>query len=369
MRYDESGVNYDELDPYKRVAQQLAGYTDTNATRFGFSVVGWSRGESVFLVETPWGYLGFVVEGLGTKSTVADLYRLACKVSTANRTYYTNIAQCNVAMAVNDLITLGVYPVIYNQYAAVGDSAWFQDLSRSQDIAAGTLGACLTARCVWGGGETPALSGIIMPQAIDLAGATVGIITNKDRIINPDHIRDGDVIVLIESSGIHANGLSMARRIADKLPKGYLAELPSGRTYGEALLDPTHIYVGLVEDCLEAGIPIHYAVNITGHGWRKLMRAKQPFTYTVEKLPTQLPIFDFIQANGPVDDLEAYGTFNMGAGFALYVPSERDALRVLGVASRLGLTALIAGHISAGERKVVIKPKGLEFKAETLGVR
>ena len=177
------------------------------------------------------------------------------------------------------------------------------------------------------------------------------------------------MIVLIESSGIHANGLTMARKIADKLPDGYLTKLSDGRMYGEALHDPTHIYVGLVEGCLDRGVAIHYAVNITGHGWRKFMRATQPFAYIVEYLPKQLPIFSFLQEHGPVDDKEAYGTFNMGAGFALYV-AEADVKVVLGVAASNNLVALRAGHIETTKRKkVVIVPKGLEYEAASLAVR
>jgi hypothetical protein len=111
-----------------------------------------------------------------------------------------------------------------------------------------------------------------------------------------------------------------------------------------------------------------YAVNVTGHGWRKLMRATQSFTYVIETLPTQLPIFDFLQKHGPVDDAEAYGNLNMGAGFALYV-AETQAAQVIDVAKKLGLRAFVAGHIEDGDKKVVIKPKGLVYAADTLAVR
>jgi phosphoribosylformylglycinamidine cyclo-ligase len=156
--------------------------------------------------------------------------------------------------------------------------------------------------------------------------------------------------------------------LPETTPDGYLTKLSDGRSYGEALLDPTSIYVGLVEDCLDVGVDIHYAVNITGHGWRKLMRALQPFTYMIDTLPTQLPIFDFIQMCGPVDDQEAYGNLNMGAGFALYV-DESDVEKVLSVSKLLGLKALAAGHIENGDKKVVIKPKGLEYAGEKLAIR
>ena len=156
---------------------------------------------------------------------------------------------------------------------------------------------------------------------------------------------------------------------AERASNGYLTPLRDGRPYGEALLDPTHIYVGVVEDCLNSGVEIHYAVNVTGHGWRKLMRASEPFAYVVERVPTPHPVFDFIQAIGGVDDGEAYGNFNMGAGFAIYVP-ESDVATVVDIAKAFPFAALHAGHVeSSATKRVVITPKGLEYSADTLGVR
>ncbi|HEY9583924.1 MAG TPA: AIR synthase-related protein, partial [Candidatus Paceibacterota bacterium] len=254
-------------------------------------------------------------------------------------------------------------------HVAVGTSDWFNDEKRSGDLIAGWKNACNLARCAWGGGETPTLRGIVVPETVLLSGSATGVIKKPmSRLILGDTIQHSDRIVIIESSGIHANALTLARKIADNLPEGYLTKLSDGRTYGETLLDPTHIYVGLVEDCLNSGVDIHYAVNITGHGWRKLMRATQSFAYVIDTLPTQLPIFDFIQQYGPVDDVEAYGNLNMGAGFALYV-EEDDVNVVIDIAGELNLGAFVAGHIEKGEKKVIIKPKGLEYAAETLAVR
>lgn len=371
MTYAGVGVDYGAMDPFKRMAQLAGRETAGNIARFGFSEVEWSRGESCYLVETPWGYIGFVVEGLGTKSLVADaLCQLATQMeSCTGRTFYDQVAICNAAMAFNDLITLGALPVSYSQYLAVGDGEWFANEMRSRQLVEGTRKACMLARCTWGGGETPTLKGIIVPGTADLAGATFGIVSSKDRVIRPDRIQHGDAIVIIESSGIHANCLTLARGIAAKLPKGYMTKLSDGRPYGETLLDPTHIYVGLVEDCFNSDVSIHYAVNITGHGWRKLMRARETWAYIIDTLPAQLPIFDFIQEHGPVDDEEAYGNLNMGAGFALYV-SPGDVATVKGVADTLGLRAVHAGYVERSKKKkVIIRPKDLEYLGSTLGVR
>jgi len=280
-------------------------------------------------------------------------------------------------------------------HLAVGSSDWFKDKERAQDLINGWGDACDLARCVWAGGETPALKGIIVPGASLLSGSSFGI-GHKNGPINPKNIKDGDAIIFLESSGIHANGLTLARSIAEDIAKkkdpwwrkmlrhvftnipptekslfeAYNTQLPGCRTYGETLLDPTHIYSDFVEDCLDAGVKIHYGVNITGHGWRKLMRAELNFTYTVETLPAKGHIFDFIQEHGNVSDEEMYGNFNMGAGFALYVPKS-EVPKVYEVAKRYEkrFHTFEAGHIEAGDKKVVIIPMGLEYAGETLAVR
>ncbi|MHB8830826.1 MAG: AIR synthase-related protein [Patescibacteria group bacterium] len=352
------------MDPWKRAAQFSGLATASNLERFGFKEVGWSRGESTYLIETPDCYLAHVEEGLGTKNLVADaMYKLTGK------TYYDQIAQDGLAMILNDVAPSGASPVSAEMHLAVGDSDWFKDEKRGFDLIMGWQEACDKAGCVWGGGETPTLKGVIVPGTILLGGSALGIIKPKSRIIDPSNIRHGDAIILIASSGIHANGLTLARKIAEKLPKRYLTELPDGRAYGDTLLDPTPIYVPLVEACLNGGVDIHYVINVTGHGWRKLMRAVKPFKYVVEVLPPQLPIFDFIQEHGPVDDRNAYANFNMGAGFALYVP-EAQVTKTLEVIAKCGFDALEAGHIEESDKKqVIIAPKGIVFDGAELGVR
>jgi len=388
MTYAGVGVNYETMDPFKCMAQLAGRETAANINRLNngeFHELEMSRGESVYLIEAAKSYFAHVEEGLGTKNLVADaMYRLTGK------TYYDYIAQDTVAMIVNDMITLGALPLSVAMHLAVGDSNWFNDEKRSRDLVEGWKRACNLARCVWGGGETPTLKGVVLPEAILLSGSAIGLVKPKERLIIADNILHGDVIIIVESSGIHANGLTMARKIGERkdsfwrklghlllpkffplraLPKGYLTKLGDGRTYGDTLLDPTYIYVGLVEDCFNNGVNIHYAVNITGHGWRKLMRASQSFTYVIERLPKQLPIFDFLQRYGPIDDREAYGNFNMGAGFALYV-SEADANKVLQIARLLALNAIRAGYIEKSEgKRVVIKPKNIEYLGSTLGIR
>lgn len=363
MTYAGSGVDYDAMDPLKVTAQDAGRTTAHNLERFGFREVSESRGESVFLIEAPDHYLAFLVEGLGTKNLVTD----AMAEALGPRGYF-KVAYDAVAMIVNDMITLGALPMVVGQYLAVGSSKWFGDQERSGSLALGWAAACNAAGAVYGCGETPTLRDIIVPTAADIAGASMGIINSKDRRIDPSNIRDGDAMVLLASSGVHANGLTLIRDLGDLV--GYGEELDDGRMFGEAVLDPTHIYVPVVEAVLDAGIRPHYAVNITGHGWRKLMRAVEPFVYVIERIPEPQPVFRFIQQHGRIELTEMYGNYNMGAGFALYV-SQDDADKVVEISKACGIDAWVAGPIlkRGDEKKVVIEPLGLEYDGSTLAVR
>jgi phosphoribosylformylglycinamidine cyclo-ligase len=363
ISYSQAGVNYDNIDPLKRVAQLSAKSTAVNLNRFGMQELGASRGESAYVWEETECYRALVVEGLGTKNLVADEMR-----KHAGKTYYDQIAQDTVAMIVNDLIVVGADPQVVNAYFAIGSSEWIKDEERARDLVGGWTNACNLAGAVWGGGETPVLKGIISPETIDLAGSAVGIIKPKERLVLGDKLTPGDVILLIESNGIHSNGLTLVRAIAATLPKGYATPLDDGTLYGEALLAPTHIYASLVRKLFEAGIDIHYMVNITGHGWRKLMRANRDFTYIVDQIPEPQLVFRFIQKNSGNSDEEMYGNFNMGSGFAIFIP-DSHALKAKVIASLAGYHSVVAGRVEEGEKQVIIRPTDIVFKGESLGVR
>ena len=363
LTYAESGVNYDAIDPAKVLAQLAAAGTSGNLARWGVSELSASRGESAYVWEEADCYRAFVVEGLGTKSLVADASR-----AFTGRSHYDSLAQDTVAMIVNDVITVGAEPQVVNAYWAIGDSAWFEDEERAADLVNGWAAACNKSGATWGGGETPALNGIIEPGTIDLGGACVGIIRPKERLTLGERLSPGDHIVILASSGIHANGLTLARKIAESLPEGYAAHIGDGRTYGEALLAPTHLYARLIADVYEAGADVHYLANITGHGWRKLMRATRDFRYRMTEVPPAGALFDFLVEGGEMDTAEAYGNLNMGAGFAVYVP-EADVQMVLDVSAKHGIGAWAAGVVEEGAREVVIEPLGVRFGGESLGVR
>jgi phosphoribosylformylglycinamidine cyclo-ligase len=360
--YKKAGVDYSAMDPIKVLAQKKAAGTAKNLTYHQASEVAASRGESAYVWEEADAYRALVVEGLGTKNLVADAMR------DGDTTYYDAIAQDTVAMIVNDLIVVGALPVVVNAYFAIGDSGWMSDEKRASDLINGWAHACDLAGATWGGGETPTLKGIINPDTIDLGGSAIGIINPKERLVLGDKLAAGDSIILVASSGIHANGLTLARSIGDSIPEGYKTKLSDGRSYGEAILTSTPIYVPLVRDILEAGIDVHYMVNITGHGWRKLMRATKDFRYKLNFVPPVPTEFSFIQQQADISDEEMYGNFNMGAGFAVFVP-EGQAEKTVHAIKAAGFEAWQAGLVEQGDKSVVIEPLGVTFESDSLGVR
>jgi phosphoribosylformylglycinamidine cyclo-ligase len=370
--YANRDIESDLVNSFKRMAQETARETAENIRRLGVREVPWSRGESADLLDMGDHYLVHVNEDVGTKMQVADIMYDFLGVPFDNL-----IAQDAVAMIVNDLITSGAIALSLTMKIAAGSPEWFKNEMRGRKLLDGWKYACAEARCRWGGGQTSILKTIVMPGTAAIGGSGVGIIKPKTRILNPENIRPGDAILLLESSGIHANGLTRAREIAETLPEGYRMRLPNGRFLGEVLLDPTHIYAGFMEDCLASGVEIHYAVHITGEGWKKLMRAPQPFCYVIEELPPQPVIFEFLQRHGRLDDKEAFATFNMGAGFALYVPEkqpEKNVEKILDIIRSADqpypFRAWRAGHIEAsGETKLVIKQKNLEYPGSSLRIR
>jgi phosphoribosylformylglycinamidine cyclo-ligase len=363
LSYQQAGVDYDLIDPLKVAAQRAAAATGGHLSAHGYTEVKASRGESAYVVDVGPFYLASIVECLGSKALVADeMARLTGK------SYYDSIAQDTIAMAINDLITVGATPLVVQAYWAAGGSEWFSDATRAQALVEGWKRACDTCRVAWGGGETPALAGIVADGRIDLAASCTGIIQPKERLSVGDRLGPGDAIVLLASSGIHANGLSLARKLVERLPQGYLTPVAEGLSYGEALLAPTVLYSPVTEALFAAGIRPHYCANITGHGWRKLLRHPAAFTYRIHAIPEVTPVLRFMQQHAQQDDREAYSTLNMGAGFALYVDA-RDAQRTVEIAVAQGVPALIAGRVEAGPKQLVIEPLGLTFGDDALQLR
>lgn len=363
LDYAAAGVDYGTLDASKILAQKAARATAANLARHDAAEIEASRGESAYLVEFGGLVIASITECLGTKVLVADAVR-----AFSGRSHYDTLAQDTIAMAVNDLVTVGATPLSTHAYWSAGSSAWFADRERMQDLVRGWQAACDACSMSWGGGETPALGGVVEAERIDLAASCVGVVKSRDRLMLGERLAAGDAIVLLESSGIHANGVSLARKLAESLPDGYRTKLADGRTFGESLLDPTVLYAPVTEALFAAGIRPHYAVNVTGHGWRKLMRHPAELRYVVRQVPPVPPVLAFLHKRAEMSAREAYGTFNMGAGFALFV-APADVAATIDVAQRAGVAAWHAGDVEAGAKSLVIEPLKIAYSADDLHLR
>lgn len=355
-------VDYSIADPAKVLAQKEAAATAGNMP-FGFSEISGTRGESAYVFDMGEFYGAFVQEGLGTKSLIAQSIYKNTGVS-----HFKAVAQDTVATFINDLVSVGATPVVTNAYWSSSSYEWLSDKKLTEDFIQGWREACDKANVVWGGGETQALSGVINDGALELAGSAFGVIKPKQNLVQESDLRAGDKIVLVESSGVHANGISLAREIAEKLPEGYETKLKSGATFGEALMAPTILYSQLVGKLFEAGLNIHYLSNITGHGWRKLMRSNADLRYVIEEMMPVHEVFEFIAEQSGNDEREMYGNYNMGAGYAVYLPAD-EAEKAVEVAKSCGLKAVVAGYLEEGTKELIIKPKDITFAGESLAVR
>lgn len=219
-----------------------------------------------------------------------------------------------------------------------------------------------------GGGETPTLKGIMQKNTIELGGSAIGIIKDPTNLITDTKLQVGDRILFIKSNGINANGLSLARAIAKKLPKGYATKINNNYTYGDALLTETNIYAKLVQDLLKHDINIHYISNITGHGLRKIMRARQSFTYMIEHIFEPQDVFVFMQKQAGLSDEEAYGTWNMGQDYAIFLP-ENQIAKAQKIIKKHAFESSNAGYVQKGKKQVVIQPKNITYTAESLDLR
>lgn len=363
VTYGKTGDNYDTKDPIKKLAQKSAQTTAKNLIQHGFTEISDSRGESAYVWKQNGVHMASVIEGLGTKNLIADEMR---KIT--GRTYYDNIAYDTVATIINDLLTVGATPLVLNAYWAIEDNAWLADKKRMNDLISGWRKACDAAGVSWGGGETATLKQILIKGVSEFGGSAVGIIKDVNNLITDKGLRIGDRIVLIKSSGINANGASLARSVAKKLTKGYGTRMSNGKMFGDALLVRSNIYAKLIHDLQKSNIDIHYIANITGHGIRKIMRARGNFTYLIEKIFTPPEVFKFIQDNSGLDDFEMYQTYNMGQDYALFLPpSEVDD--TLSLIRKNNFKAIDAGVVEKSPRQVIIKPKNLTYSSETLDLR
>ena len=360
--YREAGVDYAALDAGKRLALDKALSTSALLEAVGGVALDRSRGEPAFVFGYGDEKFGIVMEGLGTKSVIAQDY-----FAETGRDHFNEVAYDAVCAIVNDLICVGALPMVVNAYFASGSGNWYEDEARYASLLEGWRKACADAHCAWGGGESPSLPGLISVDYIELAGCAFGVIPPAIEPILGQHLKPGDDIVLVASSGLHANGASLARHVAARLPKGWQTPVPgaSDHDFGERVLKASISYVPLVRQLLGGGIPVSYISHITGHGLLKLMRPSVDCTYRLRKLPPAPPVLSFIAEHSDMDAHSAYSTLNMGAGLAVYCPSGRGE-DIVCAAQKVGLGAIVAGKVEAGPRRVILEPVGVEFESDEL---
>ncbi len=358
--YRAAGVDYESLDAGKRNALTEALATSSLLAAAGGRAVDESRGEPAFVFEAGGQTLAFVVEGLGTKSIIARRVEEQLGVSA-----FDNVAYDTVAAIVNDLCCVGAVPLVVSAYFATGSSDWYRHPSRNGELVTGWREACVDAGATWGGGESPSLPGLVAPEDIELAGSAVGVVPPRRGPILGADLAPGDEIVIVQSSGLHANGSSLARRVAEGLDDRYRTPLPSGRAFGEALLDRTVMYAGVVRALLASEVEIHYLSHITGHGLLKLMRPRRELTYTIGELPEVPEVLSFLVERSEMSPAAAYSTLNMGCGFAVYC-ARGTGEEVVRIASAAGLSANVAGNVEEGPRKVVLEGIGVAFESGDL---
>jgi phosphoribosylformylglycinamidine cyclo-ligase len=361
VQYSEF-VDYSKLDPVKKAAiSKFTPYLDA-PKRIGVRILPETIGESAVALELPNSdyYLAFNVEGLGTKNIIADKMFLDKRGKGVK--YFENIGLDNVAMSTNDLSSIGADPFVYGDILSTHKSDWFSSDEKTNSLFEGFRKACEKLGMALPCGETPSLVGIIQPGALDLAGASIGLINPKKNLTVGQNMKAGDKIFGLASSGVHSNGISFIRKTLESLPEGYFTELPSGKIVGEEVLTPTTLYSKVLVD-LVSSTQINYMQPITGHGWKKIMRNRKRLSYEIDFVPEKPELFSFLQEKAGISDAEAYYTLNMGVGYVLMAPKE-SAEMIFRICKKHNIVVWELGEVKDGEKCVKIKPKNVVFEED-----
>jgi len=258
-----------------------------------------------------------------------------------------------VAMCVNDLIVCGAEPLFFLDYYATGKL----NVDVATKVVTGIGEGCVQSGCALVGGETAEMPGMYEGEDYDLAGFCVGV-AEKSELIDGSKVQVGDVIIGLQSSGVHSNGYSLVRKIIEVSGADLDADL-DGRSLGDALMAPTRIYVKPILKLLEQ-VDVHSICHITGGGMYENIPRVQPEGTKVILDPSQWErpaVFDWLQENGNVDWHEMYLTFNCGLGMIVVV-SEDKAQQTLDILNAEGENATLVGRIEAGadgEKQVIVK--------------
>lgn len=255
-----------------------------------------------------------------------------------------------VAMCVNDIACSGGEPLFFLDYIACGKNY----PEKIASIVSGVAEGCLQSECALVGGETAEHPGLMPENDYDLAGFAVGVVDKKD-IIDGSTIKAGDTLIGIASSGVHSNGFSLVRKVFEMTKESldtYYDEL--GKTLGEALIEPTRIYVKALKNVKNAGVRIKGCSHITGGGFFENVPRMLPENVraVIKKESYPVPaLFDLIQKNGNIEEHMMYNTFNMGLGMVIAVNPE-DVEATMKAIEEAGDKCYVVGNIVEGDKGV-----------------
>ncbi len=277
-------------------------------------------------------------DGVGTKQRIAQLMDKHDTVG----------IDC-VAMCVNDIICCGAKPLFFLDYIAIGKN----EPEKVASLVAGVAEGCVQAGCALIGGETAEHPGTMSADDYDLAGFSVGVV-DKAKILDPQSVQPGDVLLALPSSGVHSNGYSLVRKVFDVEHANLGRFVPElGKSLGEALLTPTRIYVKPVLAALEAA-EVHALSHITGGGFYENIPRSLPegLCAKIDKAAVKTPpIFALIQKLGNIHERDMFNTFNMGVGMSMAV-SPATADRALELLRAQGVEAYVMGEIVRGKERI-----------------
>lgn len=316
--YASSGVQIDKAENFveriKKTARR-AGHSRLWKAAGGYAAVYPLAGDTAVAVTT---------DGIGTKLLVANELKK-----------FDTIGIDLVAMCANDLICVGAVPTLFLDYYAMG----VLEDELSDELIKGIVEGCDRAGMILAGGETAEMPGLYEPGHYDFAGFAVGSV-ERSNLLTGEEVRAGQALIAVASSGIHSNGLSLARKVVPKEKWGLL-------------LEPTAIYVkATVEALTRERANIKGIAHITGGGWRNLLRLNEAVGFFIDELPTRADIFSILSES--VEEEEMYKTFNMGMGLAVIV-DESAVDAVLGIYRAHGHDAKLVGGVNSQAGQVSIR--------------
>lgn len=338
MTYAESGVDIKkEEKAIKAILSGIKSYRKGIGKPLGGHYAGMIDFKEYALV--------LCTDGVGSKVKIATLLKK-----------WDTIGIDCIAMNVNDAICVGAEPLAFVDYLAIDDPK----PEITGEIGKGLAKGAQLSNISIIGGETASLPEII--NGFDLAGTCLAYV-KKSNIVTGDKISTGDIIIGLESSGIHSNGYTLVRNIMDRKKISYHDVFPNGlypgKTIGEIFLQPTQIYIKEILSLLK-NIKVHGLAHITGGGLLNLPRLNKNVQFVIEDPIEVPPVFSFLQNLGNIDNKEMYQTFNMGMGFSIILSEDdlEQALRILKKTS--GVKLKIVGRIEKG-KGVTLPSHGLVF--------